>query len=82
MPLTDQLKMAGTARRCGKPLQPRDDDKTEVVTERLSVYHGQTEPLIKYYGDMVVGVNGTGTVEEVIKIYLISWVLMNYEVLY
>lgn len=53
--------------RCGKHLQQRDDDKTEVVTERLSIYHGQTEPLIRYYKNIVIEVNGEGTVEEVTK---------------
>lgn len=34
----------------GKPvLVQRDDDKEEVVTERLKVYHAQTAPLINYY---------------------------------
>ena len=29
----------------------RDDDKAETVSKRLSVYHDQTEPLIKWYED-------------------------------
>jgi len=34
---------------CGGTLIQRDDDKTEVIAERLSVYHNQTEPLVGYY---------------------------------
>ena len=34
---------------CGGVLYQRDDDKPAVVTERLAVYHRQTEPLIAYY---------------------------------
>jgi adenylate kinase len=33
----------------GEPLVQRDDDKEEVVKNRLAVYHEQTEPLIAYY---------------------------------
>jgi adenylate kinase len=32
-------------------LYQRDDDKPETVRKRLSVYHDQTEPLIKWYDD-------------------------------
>lgn len=33
----------------GEPLVQRDDDKEEIVRQRLKVYHDQTEPLIGYY---------------------------------
>ena len=33
----------------GSRLMQRDDDKPEVIRNRLSVYHEQTEPLIDYY---------------------------------
>jgi adenylate kinase len=29
----------------------RDDDKPEVVRDRLKVYHAQTEPLIEFYDE-------------------------------
>lgn len=35
--------------KCGEPLIQRDDDKPEVVKERLRVYKAQTEPLIEFY---------------------------------
>lgn len=53
--------------KCGKNLQIREDDKPEVVRERLIVYHEETEPLIKYYNNTIVKVNGIGSVEEVTK---------------
>src|SRR5690606_20433893 len=34
---------------CGEPLMQRDDDRPEVVRERLAVYQRQTAPLIEYY---------------------------------
>lgn len=35
--------------KCGGPLVQREDDKPEVVQERLRVYKAQTEPLIDFY---------------------------------
>lgn len=35
--------------QCGAELYQRDDDKESVIRQRLSVYHAQTAPLIKYY---------------------------------
>jgi len=34
---------------CGAPLQIRDDDKPEVIRNRLEQYHDKTEPLVSYY---------------------------------
>jgi adenylate kinase len=34
---------------CGARLVQRQDDRPEVILERLSIYHQQTEPLIAYY---------------------------------
>ncbi|MDR3617652.1 MAG: adenylate kinase [Candidatus Obscuribacterales bacterium] len=34
---------------CGSALYQRSDDKEELVKERLSAYHSQTEPLIDFY---------------------------------
>ena len=36
-------------RKCGKPLFIRDDDKPEIVKNRLATYEKQTAPLINYY---------------------------------
>ncbi len=40
----------GVCNACGAELVIRKDDKPEVVLDRLSVYHEQTEPLKDYYG--------------------------------
>ena len=39
----------GICNACGAELVIRKDDKPEVVLDRLSVYHEQTEPLKDYY---------------------------------
>lgn len=45
----------------------RDDDKEEVVRQRLKVYEAETAPLIEYYRKkgILKMVEGTGTVEEI-----------------
>ncbi len=42
-------KVEGKDDETGEDLVQRDDDKPEVVKERLEVYHKQTAPLIDYY---------------------------------
>lgn len=42
-------KVEGVCDKCGAKLFIRDDDNEVTVSNRLSVYHAQTEPLIKYY---------------------------------
>lgn len=42
-------KAEGVCDRCGGELYQRDDDKPEVVRERLAVYGEETAPLMGYY---------------------------------
>ena len=68
-------EVAGEDDETGEPLVQRDDDREEVVRQRLETYHEQTEPLIGYYrkwaesGDesapRYVYVKGEGEVEDV-----------------
>ncbi len=45
-------KIEGKDDETGEDLVQRADDTEEVVKDRLSVYHEQTKPLIKYYQDL------------------------------
>ena len=45
----DPPKREGVCDQDGTRLMQRDDDKPDVVQNRLRVYHEQTEPLIDYY---------------------------------
>lgn len=36
---------------CGGELYQRDDDKEDVIRQRLAVYHSQTAPLVDYYDE-------------------------------
>lgn len=42
-------KVEGKDDESGEDLVQRDDDKAEVVLDRLRVYHEQTAPLVNYY---------------------------------
>ena len=47
----DPPKNDGVCDQDGSRLIQRDDDKPEVVKERLAVYHEKTAPLINYYDE-------------------------------
>jgi len=47
--LTLKPKKEGVCDKCGGDLYQREDDKPEVIQERLNVYRKKTEPLIEYY---------------------------------
>ncbi len=58
-------RRAGFCDRDGEALVQRDDDRPEVVLNRLRVYHRETEPLLGYYGarGALLRIDGAGTVE-------------------
>ena len=53
---------------CGADLIIRDDDKPEVIQDRLNVYHEQTEPIIEYYQNKgnLLNVNGAQDIDLVL----------------
>jgi len=63
----DATKQEGVCDRCGGQLYQRDDDKAEVIEERLRVYNRDTAPLVDFYGaqNKLVGIDATGPVEDV-----------------
>jgi adenylate kinase len=50
-------KRPGICDKCGGQLFQREDDKPEVIRERLKVYEAQTQPLIEYYKDRLPVLN-------------------------
>jgi len=68
-------KVAGKDDVTGEDLIQRPDDVEETVIKRLSVYHEQTQPLVKYYKDWAkspdagapesVKISGVGSVNEI-----------------
>ncbi|WP_037314690.1 adenylate kinase [Amycolatopsis orientalis] len=43
----------------------RSDDTEEVIRRRQQIYVSETAPLLEYYADILVTVNGVGTVDEI-----------------
>ena len=57
----------GVCDACGGELYQRADDNEATISNRLEVYHGQSKPLMEYYGKLglVRKVDGTGGFEEI-----------------
>ena len=58
----------------GDDLIQRVDDKEDIVRDRLSIYHQQTQPLVNYYSEVALkhnsvtkfyAISGVGTLDEV-----------------
>ena len=77
-----RLSSRRTCRDCGAPseagstscskcsgtdLYQREDDKEEVISRRLDVYHEQTEPIINFYRNegLLQSISAIGSVEEI-----------------
>lgn len=68
-------KIEGKDDETGEELVQRDDDKPEVVKDRLAVYHKQTAPLVDYYQNVAaknpslkyVRIDGTQPIAKVEK---------------
>ncbi|MBW1839302.1 MAG: adenylate kinase [Deltaproteobacteria bacterium] len=60
-------KVEGKCDKCGGELYQRDDQKPEVVEERLSVYERETAPLIGHYREkgILIDVSAEGDVKVV-----------------
>ena len=64
---TTRPKREGACDFCGGKLIQREDDRPEVVRERLKVYRQKTEPLLGYYQrkKCFFKVDGSGVIEEI-----------------
>lgn len=62
----------GVCDRCGGATVQRKDDAPETVSDRLSVYHQQTEPLKEYYQgqNKLVIIDGTKDVKTISELAL------------
>ncbi|WP_111766513.1 adenylate kinase [Nakamurella deserti] len=43
----------------------RADDTADAIQRRLAIYHAETVPLVEFYGDLVLEVDGVGEISEV-----------------
>jgi len=62
-------KQDGKCDVCGGELFIRDDDKPEVIRNRLKVYNEQTRPLVSYYEEskLLVRVDGVNSIDNVFQ---------------
>lgn len=60
---------SGSTCECGGELYQRDDDKEEVVRERLETYHRLTEPLIDFYSEkgLLIKINANDNFDIVLE---------------
>lgn len=50
----------------------RSDDNEETIRRRLEVYEADTSPLVDFYGDAVLTVDGVGAVDDVLSRIMIA----------
>ncbi|MBD3287089.1 adenylate kinase [candidate division WOR-3 bacterium] len=53
--------------KCNTKLIRRKDDTDEVIRQRIGVYERRTAPLIDYFSDVLIKVDGNGTPSEVFE---------------
>ena len=63
----DKPRVDGVCDNCSGELYQREDDKEEVVANRLKVYGEQTEPIIQFYRNLglLKVINAVGYVKEI-----------------
>lgn len=69
---TNRPKQDGVCDHDGATLQQRNDDREEVIRERLQTYHAQTEPILQFYKarGKLVEVDGDAPIEQVTEAIL------------
>jgi adenylate kinase len=65
----DDLASLLRCRERGGRLTQRDDDRPDLVRQRLAVYHQQTSPLLEFYEttDLLHRIDATGSPAEVVR---------------
>lgn len=64
---TQPVSAGAACQKCGAGVIQRDDDKEEVILNRMTVYEQQTKPLIEYYDkqNRLVTINGDRDIDVV-----------------
>jgi len=63
--LNNPPKIENICDQCGGQLYVRDDDKEETIIKRFEVYNKETEPLLDFYKDKLIKIDGSKNLEEV-----------------
>ena len=58
---------AGRCNECNEELYLREDDNPATIQERLTVFHQQTEPVIKYYSNLGIAkvIDSKGSIDAI-----------------
>jgi len=58
---------AGKCNECNEELYLREDDNSATIQERLTVFHQQTEPVIKYYSNQGIAkvIDSKGSIDTI-----------------
>jgi len=51
--------------RLRKKLEERADDTQEALDERLKIFYKQSPKIIKFFGDKIIKINGSGSIKKV-----------------
>ncbi len=57
----------GFCDKCGSQLTRRKDDNEESIKKRIKTYHEETKPILNYYKNKLITVNGEQSIEDVSK---------------
>ena len=60
-------KVKGKCDKCGGKLFKREDDTIPAIKKRLNIYDNETKPLIEYYKEKVVKINGDQLIPKVFE---------------
>ncbi|MFH1358777.1 MAG: adenylate kinase [archaeon] len=62
---TNPPKQPNTCNNCNDSLYQRADDTEEAVKKRLKTYHNETEPILDFYKDNLIQINGQQAIEKI-----------------
>jgi adenylate kinase len=51
--------------KCGGRLMQRADDNEDAIAKRIKTYHNETEPILDFYGEKVVVIDGEREIGEI-----------------
>lgn len=63
--ITNPPIIEGVCDKCGGRLFVRDDDNEETIKKRLRIYKKDTEPILEFFKDNVLRVDGSRSIDEV-----------------
>lgn len=64
---TNPPKQEGICDKCGKELFQRQDDTEDSIKTRLDIYEKDTKPLLEFYKDKIIQIEGEEPIEQVKK---------------